>query len=84
MVVELECLAVPARGLIGGELPECALGGPPSVVHGLGSVGAHDRGGPVAGELAQPLTGLIPALLLKSLSYLPVYPRAARGAEPLV
>ena len=65
--MELERLAIPARRLIRGELLKRALGGSPGVVDRLGGVGAHDRGGPVAGELTEPLAGLIPALLLQRL-----------------
>src|ERR1039458_3455166 len=65
LVVELERLAIPARGLVGGELPERALCRSPSVVNGLGGVGAHDRRCPMAGKLTETLTGLIPALLLQ-------------------
>ena len=67
LVVQLECLAIPAHCLIGGELLKRALGGSPGVVKRLGGVGAHDRGGPMAGELTEPLAGLIATLLLERL-----------------
>ena len=84
LAVELERLAIPARGLIGGELLKRALGGAPGVVDGLGRVAADHRCRPMAGELAQPLAWLIPALVLERLCDPPVQPGAARSPEILI
>ena len=82
--MELERPAVPALGLLGGELLQSALCSQARIVDRLGAVGAHDGCSPVAGELAEALAGIISAELLERLRDSLVKARAPRAPEILI
>ncbi len=85
MIGKRKRLAIPPRGFIGSELFERTFAGPARIVDSLtGVVGAHDRGGPVPGELARALARLIPTLLLQSFRHALVKARAAGRSDVVV
>ena len=81
---EVECLGVPADGLVGGELVQGSGARQARIADGLGAVVGLDGGGPVVGELAGALAGIGAELGFERLADRAVGSGAARRGEAVV